>query len=130
MARKVGLAMAIGLLAATASAALAQRRPPDRASGPSFDCARARAGSIDRVICGDAELSLLDRAMALDYARARLETPPIRAPRLLQEQRAFLANRDRCLRRRADRQPCIAFAYESRIARLGEWIDRSAWQEK
>lgn len=99
-------------------------------AAPSFDCARTRPGTIDLVICQDRELSGLDRRMALDYERARLQTPPVEKGKLLQEQREFIANRNLCMKRRADRQPCIAFAYESRINRLGEWIDRSAWLAK
>ncbi len=100
---------------------------PPRKVAPSFDCAKARAGTIDQVICADRELSILDRTMGLDYERAKLQTPPVEAGKLLQEQRAFIANRNLCMKRKADRQACIAFAYESRIERLGEWIDRSAW---
>lgn len=102
-----------------------QAIPPKQVS-PSFDCAKARPGSIDQVICKDRELSILDRTMGLDYERAKLQTPPVEAANLLREQRAFIANRNKCMKRRADRQACIAFAYESRIERLGEWIDRSA----
>jgi len=103
--------------------------PPKKVM-PSFDCAKAKAGTIDQVICQDRELSILDRTMGLDYERAKLQTPPVEAPTLLQEQRAFIANRNLCMKRKAERQACIAFAYESRIERLGEWIDRSAWMSE
>lgn len=103
------------------------RAIPPKKVAPSFDCAKARTGTIDQVICADRELSILDRTMGLDYERAKLQTPPVEAAKLLQEQRAFIANRNLCMKRKADRQACIAFAYESRIERLGEWIDRSAW---
>ena len=114
-----------GFGAAPASAQV-QAIPPARVA-PSFDCAKSRKGSIDRVICADRELSILDRTMGLDYERAKLQTPPVEAPNLLREQREFIANRNLCMKRKDDRQACIAFAYESRIQRLGEWIDRSAW---
>jgi uncharacterized protein len=100
---------------------------PPRTVAPSFDCAKAKKGTIDQVICADRELSILDRTMGLDYERAKLQTPPVEAAKLLREQREFIANRNLCMKRKADRQACIAFAYESRIQRLGEWIDRSAW---
>ena len=100
---------------------------PPRTVAPSFDCAMAKKGTIDRVICKDRELSSLDRTMGLDYERAKFQTPPVEAANLLREQRNFIANRNRCMKRKTDRQACIAFAYESRIERLGEWIDRSAW---
>jgi len=100
---------------------------PPKKVAPSFDCAKAKPGTIDLVICQDRELSILDRTMGLDYERAKLQTPPVEKSKLLREQREFIANRNLCMKRKADRQPCIAFAYESRIERLGEWIDRSAW---
>lgn len=110
-------------VAAPASAAI-----PPKVVKPSFDCAKARAQSIDAVICADRELSILDRTMGLDYKRALLETPRSVMPAFLREQRSFIANRDLCMKRKADWQACIAFAYESRIMRLEEWIDHSAWQ--
>lgn len=115
------------LFLCSAGASAQVRAIPPKQVAPSFDCAKARAGTIEQVICKDRELSILDRTMGLDYERAKLQTPPVEAPRLLSEQREFIANRNLCMKRKADRQACIAFAYESRIQRLGEWIDRSAW---
>jgi uncharacterized protein len=116
--------MAALIIAATpASAAI----PPKKVS-PSFDCTKAKKGSVDAVICASRELSILDRNMGQDYKRAELATPRTEQPALLQEQREFIANRNLCMKRKADRNDCIAFAYESRIQRLGEWIDGSAWQ--
>lgn len=123
-----GLALALGVISAPPAPCAAQVQAiPPRTVAPSFDCAKARKGTIDQVICQDRELSILDRTMGLDYERAKLQTPPVEAANLLREQREFIANRNKCMKRRADRQACIAFAYESRIERLGEWIDRSAW---
>src|SRR5256885_12360 len=65
------------------------------APAPSFACARA-ANTVERMICGDAELSALDRGIAIFYAAAR------RAPRhgrALREQREWLATRDACTAR-------------------------------
>lgn len=123
-----GLALALGVISAPLSPCAAQVQAiPPREVAPSFDCAKARKGTIDQVICQDRELSILDRTMGLDYERAKLQTPPVETANLLREQREFIANRNKCMKRREDRQACIAFAYESRIERLGEWIDRSAW---
>ena len=119
--------LALPALALVGTAQAQVRAIPPRKVAPSFDCAKARAGTIDLVICQDRELSILDRTMGLDYQRAQMQTPPVEKGKLLREQREFIANRNLCMKRRADRQPCIAFAYESRIERLGEWIDRSAW---
>ena len=117
------LLTAVLFVAAPTSAAI-----PPKVVKPSFDCAKARPQSIDAVICSDRELSILDRKMGLDYQRALLETPRSEMPAFLREQRSFIANRNLCMKRKADRQACIAFAYESRIMRLEEWIDHSAWQ--
>lgn len=125
---RLALAFAVAGLAPVPSGAQVGAIPP-RTVAPSFDCAKARPGTIDQVICKDRELAILDRTMGLDYERAKLATPPVEAANLLREQREFIANRNLCMKRRPadDRQACIAFAYESRIERLGEWIDRSAW---
>lgn len=117
---------AVALLVAGNAQAQVKAIPPKKVA-PSFDCAKARPGTIDLVICQDRELSILDRTMGLDYQRAQMQTPPVEKGKLLREQREFIANRNLCMKRKTDRQPCIAFSYESRIERLGEWIDRSAW---
>lgn len=123
---RLALAGVAAVVMAGGAQAQVKAIPPKKVA-PSFDCTRARPGTIDLVICQDRELSILDRNMGLDYERARMQTPPVEKGKLLREQREFIANRDLCMKRKADRQPCIAFAYESRIERLGEWIDRSAW---
>ena len=119
------------LLTLTATPALAQVSAiPPKIVSPSFDCTKAKPGSIDRVICKDRELSILDRTMAQDYARAQSRLPRQQATELRAEQRTFIANRNRCMIRKGDRQPCIAFAYESRIQKIGEWIDWSAERDR
>ena len=124
---RYGMIAGLALLGASLPVQAQVQAIPPRIIAPSFDCAKAKKGTIDQVICKDRELSILDRTMGLDYERAKLQTPPVESAGLLREQRAFIANRNRCMKRRAERQACIAFAYESRIERLGEWIDRSAW---
>lgn len=128
-----GYLLVLASVAALAMAGTAQAQVkaiPPRKVAPSFDCAKAKPGTIDQVICQDRELSILDRTMGLDYQRAQMQTPPVEKGKLLREQREFIANRNLCMKRKTDRQPCIAFAYESRIERLGEWIDRSAWMSE
>ncbi len=124
---RYGMIAGLALMGASLPVHAQVQAIPPRIVAPSFDCAKAKKGTIDQVICKDRELSILDRTMGLDYERARLQTPPAEEATLLREQRAFIANRNLCMKRREDRQACIAFAYESRIQRLGEWIDRSAW---
>ena len=95
---------------------------------PSFDCAKAKPGSIDVEICASPELSQLDRDMDDDYMRAMAETPRAVWPDILAEQREFIRSRNQCMGSKKERHHCIAFAYESRLQRLADWIDGS-WQE-
>lgn len=106
----------------------AEAATPPKVVAPSFDCTKARPGSIDVIICDSRELSILDRTMGQHFQRARRAIPATQKPMFRQEQRAFIANRNLCMKRKADRHDCIAFAYEARIIRLGEWIDGSAWE--
>jgi uncharacterized protein len=119
----VQTSLVTALLAATAPAMSAV--PPKKVA-PSFNCAKAKKGSIDLVICASRELSILDRNMAQDYKRADRATPRTEQPILWQEQRDFISNRNQCMKLGAERHDCIAFAYESRIQRLADWIDGSA----
>lgn len=40
------------------------------AAQPSFDCAKAGAGSIEALVCGDDALGALDRGLAQTYSAA------------------------------------------------------------
>jgi uncharacterized protein YecT (DUF1311 family) len=87
----------IGLLAIIAAgtylaAASAMGQAASAAPDPSFACARA-ATPVERMICGDAELSALDRGIAVFYGAARRNP---RHGRALREQREWLATRDLC----------------------------------
>jgi uncharacterized protein len=94
-------------------------RPP---SGPSFECRRA-GNVVERAICDDRSLSILDREMAGLFRRATAKAARTDAPILAREQREFIINRDHCSARTADRNLCIQVAYEMRNQRLGEWIE-------
>jgi uncharacterized protein len=93
-------------------------RPPQ---GPSFNCART-TNVVERSICADRSLSILDREVASLYRRATTKLAPSDARNLATEQRDFLANRNQCARRTSDRMACIQTAYEMRSLRLGEWL--------
>ncbi len=121
------MALGLTLLLAGLHGPAAHAATPPKVVAPSFDCKKARRGSIDVVICNSRELSILDRTMGQDYKRAELATPRTEQPMFWREQREFIANRNLCMQRGADRHDCIAFAYESRIMRLAEWIDGTAW---
>lgn len=95
---------------------------------PSFDCKKAKPSSIDAEICASPELSQLDRDMDEEYMRAMAENARAVWPDIIEEQREFIRSRNQCMGGKEKRHHCIAFAYESRIQRLGDWIDGS-WRE-
>lgn len=101
----------------------AASRPP---RGLSSNCSRA-CTSIERLICTDRSLSILDREMAGLYDRASSLLPSDIAALLNTEQRSFLANRNLCSRRTSDKIACVQTAYEMQNLRLNEWVsNRSA----
>ncbi|WP_367718305.1 peptidoglycan-binding protein [Nitratireductor sp. GISD-1A_MAKvit] len=62
---------------------------------PSFDCAKA-SSRVEHAICGNADLAELDRAVARHYAAALEGLDAGGRARLQAEQRAWMAQRDRC----------------------------------
>jgi uncharacterized protein len=86
------------------------------ATGPSFDCARART-PIERTICAHAELGALDREEARLYRIARV-VPGRQREALLRRQREFLAARNNCPGSAAPLDECIRDAYLSDIGDL------------
>lgn len=95
--------------AATAAAAPAQ--------GPAFDCRKAEAGSIEAMICGDAELSALDRKLAGVYAAATAKAKNEQPPVLRAGQRGWIKGRNDCWKS-GDRRGCVRDEYIRRIAEL------------
>lgn len=91
--------------------------PIDRApvaSGPSFDCARARSQG-ERAVCANPNLAELDRLMARLYVRT-LESADPDTRRALQRSRdRFLAYRERC-----PDDACIAEAYRGRMREISD----------
>jgi uncharacterized protein len=102
-------------------------RPPQ---GPSFNCAAART-LVERTICADRQLSGLDREVSVIYSRlvnaykARPELGTMGA-NLRTEQRAFIANRNRCSLRPDTIQMCLIVSYENRVMSLNEQIEEVA----
>lgn len=88
------------------------------ASGPSFDCARART-KIEHVICASDELGALDREEARLY-RLALAGPAQERGGLVARQRQFLRDRDQCVEEETtDTVPqCVRDAYLGDIADL------------
>jgi uncharacterized protein len=85
--------------------------------GPTFDCRKVKPGSIEAMICGDADLSALDRKLAGVYtaatAKAKNEHPPV----LRAEQRGWVKGRNDCWKS-ADQRGCVRDEYVRRIAEL------------
>jgi uncharacterized protein len=102
-------------------------RPPQ---GPSFNCAAARS-PVERTICADRELSRLDREVSMIYNRlvnAYKGRPALvtMGANLRTEQRAFIANRNRCSFRPDTIQMCLMVSYENRVMSLSQQIEEVA----
>jgi uncharacterized protein len=87
------------------------------AAGPSFDCARAPAGSIEAMICTDPELTELDRALASVYGQAARKAGNERPPLLKAAQRGWIKGRNDCWKS-DDKRRCVADSYSLRIVEL------------
>ena len=67
---------------------------------PSFDCAKAKPGSIEALICADPALAALDSQLADVYAAARKKAANEKPPVLQAEQRGWVKGRDECWKSR------------------------------
>ena len=86
---------------------------------PSFDCAKAKPGSIEALICADTALAALDRQLADVYAAARKKAANEKPPVLQAEQRGWVKGRDECWKAQQSGQAtCIRDAYQQRIVEL------------
>jgi len=103
------------------------------AAGPSFDCARAPAGSIEAMVCTDPELTELDRALASVYGQAARKAVNERPPLLKAEQRGWIKGRNDCWKS-DDKRRCAADSYSLRIVelqaryRLADWVGPVTFQ--
>jgi hypothetical protein len=98
------LALLIALLPIAAASGQASGSAQS-ATGPSFHCAGSLT-STESLICGDAELSAYDRAMAIVRRRPRQAPMPNS-----EDQRAWLHQRDACGRQRS----CVLDSYRDRL---------------
>jgi len=87
------------------------------APGPSFACGKVRPGSIEAMVCGDAELAALDRRLAGVYSAAAKMAANERPPLLKAEQRGWIKGRDECWKS-DDKRACVQSEYVRRIAAL------------
>jgi uncharacterized protein len=82
------------------------------AHAASFDCGKA-ASEVEKLICGNEELSRLDESLNKAYLKA-LERPDIRK-QMIESQRQWLKNE----RNACKNAECLKKAYETRIKELG-----------
>jgi uncharacterized protein len=87
------------------------------AEGPSFDCGKVEAGSIEEMVCKDKELSALDRKLSEVYAAASKKAVNEHPPVLNAEQRGWVKGRNDCWKS-DDKRKCVADNYRLRIAEL------------
>ncbi|MEL6885584.1 MAG: DUF1131 family protein [Pseudomonadota bacterium] len=109
----------------------AQNGTQQAQASPSFNCARAD-GSIETMICGDADLAALDRRLSMAYARALETTAPADVATFRAVQRGWIKGRNACWKS-GDPRRCVVAAYTDRIAELNMTKDASgltgtSWQ--
>lgn len=88
-----------------------------KAAGPSFACGAVKPGSIEAMVCADAELSALDRKLAGVFAEATKQAANEHPPVLKAEQRGWIKGRNDCWKSENQRG-CIQEEYTRRIAEL------------
>ncbi len=87
------------------------------APGPTFDCRKVEPGSIEAMICGDADLAALDRKLSGVYAAATAKAKNERPPVLRAEQRGWIKGRNDCWKS-SEQRGCVRDEYVRRIAEL------------
>ena len=87
------------------------------ATGPSFDCSKVEAGSIEEMICKDEGLAALDQKLAMVYSEASRKAVNEHPPVLKAEQRGWIKGRNECWKS-DDRRRCVESEYLQRIAEL------------
>lgn len=89
--------------------------PPPR--GPSFDCGKAKAGSIEALVCGDEALSALDRRMSSVHGAAQRRAAREKPAWLKPLQVGWIRERDDCWKA-SDKRACVEQSYVRWIAEL------------
>lgn len=91
--------------------------PAAAQDGPSFDCAAAES-SAEKLVCGNPELSALDRRLADRYAAAlKLAQPGDDTDTLKAMQRGWVKGRDECWTAE-DEKTCVTDSYLTREGAL------------
>lgn len=87
------------------------------ADGPSFDCTKVEAGSIEEIICNNESLSAMDVTLSEVYKQAEKKAQNEHPPVLKAEQRGWIKGRNECWKS-DDKEKCIEDSYMTRIAEL------------
>jgi uncharacterized protein len=87
-----------------------------RASGPSFDCHKAKKWS-DMMVCGNPNLADLDGKVDKAYRKAQRSLPPKDAQQVREVQQAWLKGREKC-QEDPDPMKCLQTYYERRIKEI------------
>ena len=87
------------------------------ADGPSFDCTKVEAGSIEEIICNNESLSAMDLTLAEVYKQAEKKALNEHPPVLKAEQRGWIKGRNECWKS-DNKEKCIEDSYMLRIAEL------------
>jgi len=111
-----------GLEPVTVTRLLEEDTPPatdsgDTAAGPAFDCSKPLAGSIEELICRDADLARLDRQLAEVFIAATAKAGNEHPPLLKAEQRGWIKGRNDCWKS-DDPRTCTEASYHQRISEL------------
>ena len=115
-----GIDFVVQQLAAAAALAGTQQADADSAQSqkvlkPSFNCGE-NLSNVERMICQDADLSRLDRALAARYATLKKQLPATEWQSVVYSQRDFLQRRGGC----AD-STCVRDAYGDQLRDLGQF---------
>jgi uncharacterized protein len=87
------------------------------AAGPSYDCSKVEADSIEEMICKDNELSALDRELSNVYSSSARKAANEHPQVLTAEQHGWIKGRNECWKA-DDKRACVQHAYQRRIAEL------------
>lgn len=88
-----------------------------KGAAPSFACGVVLPGSIEALICADAELAALDRKLAEVFTAASKKAINERPPLLKAQQRGWIKGRNDCWKNNNQRG-CVQEAYSRRIVEL------------
>ncbi|HTF98333.1 MAG TPA: MliC family protein [Cellvibrio sp.] len=91
--------------------------PMFSSASPSFDCNAVKESSIEKLICGNEELSALDLKLSNTYSEAVKRIDGKTLSSLKAMQRGWIKGRNDCWKSE-DQKQCIADSYINRIAEL------------